>query len=36
MDQAFTRLYEDLLGIYRLVCEQRLAVGLARSGEAQD
>ncbi len=36
MDQAFTRLYEDLLGIYRLVCEQRLAAGLAKSGEPQD
>ena len=33
MDQAFSRVWEDLLGVYRLVCEQRLAAGLAASGE---
>ena len=33
MDQAFTRVYENLLGVYRLVCEQRLAAGLAKVGE---
>jgi transcriptional regulator with XRE-family HTH domain len=32
MDKAFARVYEDLLGVYRLVCEQRLSAGLAKSG----
>jgi transcriptional regulator with XRE-family HTH domain len=36
MDQAFTRVYEDLLGVYRLVCEQRLSAGLAKSGELHE
>lgn len=35
MDSAFARVYEDLLGIYRLVCEQRLSSGLAKSGESE-
>ncbi|MGH9363286.1 MAG: helix-turn-helix domain-containing protein [Thermoanaerobaculia bacterium] len=33
MDQAFSRVWEDLLGVYRLVCEQRLTAGLVKSGD---
>jgi transcriptional regulator with XRE-family HTH domain len=36
MDLAFSRVYEDLLGVYRLVCEQRLSAGLAKSGETAE
>ncbi len=36
MDKAFSRVYEDLLGVYRLVCEQRLSAGLAKSGGAPE